>query len=948
MTIALQIGEDVILRGPNPLSERAPVTATLTDGGQIVCWLSTAATGPEIVAQRYDAAGRAVGQAFVVNATTAGVQDQVVVAALAGGGFVVCWRDASSFSADTSSSAIRAQMFNAAGARVGGELLVNTTTAGFETTPSVTALSGGGFVILWQDIAPFASQDDDTVRAQIFNGIGAKLGPEQLIFNKRVQAALVASLDTGGFVVTLDGVTDPAFEEDVLILRYDSAGGLMGGIQRSNQAVIGGRQAPEAITALENGSIVVLYLDLSGAAGLVSDLRRSIFDATGAFVDDVRVIAGTNPILDANVEALASGGFVVTWTEEAGGSTTAHARAYDLLGAPTGAEFIVGEGTAAHGAPDVAASEDDTLRFVWQEDPPGPGPVLVHSQRWALFTEADGDDSSQTLLGTTGRDRILAFLGDDTVFGGAAGDFLDGGLGNDELFGDAGDDLLFGDRDADILFGGDGDDVLEASGHDGLGGVLDGPDQLVGGDGVDTASYARAIFGVVADLALPAGNVSEAAGDTYAGVENLTGSAFGDTLSGDAGANVLMGRDSDDALVGRGGADRLVGGAGTDVASYSNAPTGVTADLDTPSAGSGDAAGDVFDSIETLVGSSFADFLRGTAGSQTLAGGAGDDVLDGRGGGDILTGGDGNDAASYTFALAGVTADLGAAVNNTGDAAGDSYGQIESLNGSKFADTLRGDGSANTLGGREGADVLQGRGGNDKLFGEAGADVLFGEDGDDVLDGGLAGDNLVGGAGGDSLTGREGADILDGGAGADVASYRDKTVAVVVTLNGSSNVSVNVGGVAEDSIRNIERIYGGSAGDLLTGDSLVNLFNGYDGADVLRGAGGGDFLDGGTGIDRFVYAAIGDSTVAAGGRDTISAFVSGSDDIDVSLIDAKSGTGANDAFTLGVMASGAAGRLQVTANGGGWLVQGDVNGDGLADFAIQVNGTQPVAGDFIL
>jgi len=73
---------------------------------------------------------------------------------------------------------------------------------------------------------------------------------------------------------------------------------------------------------------------------------------------------------------------------------------------------------------------------------------------------------------------------------------------------------------------------------------------LFGDGGIDTASYATAAAGVVANLAAPAGNAGEAAGDTYGSIENLTGSGFADTLTGDAGANTLDGGAGNDILSG--------------------------------------------------------------------------------------------------------------------------------------------------------------------------------------------------------------------------------------------------------------------------------------------------------------------------------------------------------------------------------------------------------------
>src|SRR5690606_9572947 len=92
--------------------------------------------------------------------------------------------------------------------------------------------------------------------------------------------------------------------------------------------------------------------------------------------------------------------------------------------------------------------------------------------------------------------------------------------------------------------------------------------------------------------------------------------------------------------------------------------------------------------------------------------------------------------------------------------------------------------------------------------------------------------NILNGHAGDNiLNGGAGKDVLDGGAGIDTADYSDKTTSVEVTLNGASAASVTVGGVAEDTIRNIENVTGGSGNDVLTGDSLANRLEGGAGND---------------------------------------------------------------------------------------------------------------------
>jgi Ca2+-binding RTX toxin-like protein len=109
-------------------------------------------------------------------------------------------------------------------------------------------------------------------------------------------------------------------------------------------------------------------------------------------------------------------------------------------------------------------------------------------------------------------------------------------------------------------------------------------------------------------------------------------------LTGNALGNRLEGGDGDDTLQGMAGADTLIGGAGNDTASYADASAGLIVSLANTAANTGEAAGDVFDSIENLTGSAFDDQLTGDAGNNVLDGGSGNDFLVGGAGADALYG----------------------------------------------------------------------------------------------------------------------------------------------------------------------------------------------------------------------------------------------------------------------------------------------------------------------
>ena len=148
----------------------------------------------------------------------------------------------------------------------------------------------------------------------------------------------------------------------------------------------------------------------------------------------------------------------------------------------------------------------------------------------------------------------------------------------------------------------------------------------------------------------------------------------------------------------------------------------------------------------------------------------------------------------------------------------------------------------------------------------------------------------------------------------------------------------------------IDNATGGSGDDTITGNVAANVLKGGAGNDTLSGGGGNDTLIGGPGVDiltggdgadTFVFAA-GDNSAAAGQHDRITDFTPGVDHIDLSSMDAIPGTPASDSFHfIGTSPfDGRAGELNFHYDSarGVTVIQGDTNGDGVADFAIDLVG----------
>ena len=127
---------------------------------------------------------------------------------------------------------------------------------------------------------------------------------------------------------------------------------------------------------------------------------------------------------------------------------------------------------------------------------------------------------------------------------------------------------------------------------------------------------------------------------------------YAQSVQGDGGNNALSGSIADDAIFGFAGDDVLIGsigddffdgGIGTDTASFARSDKGVVINLAVNDAQFTNEGRDTFKSIENLIGSAFADGLRGDEGANILDGLLGNDNLFGFGGADTLIGGDGAD-----------------------------------------------------------------------------------------------------------------------------------------------------------------------------------------------------------------------------------------------------------------------------------------------------------------
>lgn len=206
MSVTRVGGEFLVNTGIQDEQTQSAVTG-LTGSGFVVSWTSygdpaLGASGIDVFAQRYGADGSRIGSSFSVPSEIANEQSSPTITGLTNGGFVVSWADRSGLGSDP--YGVRAQIFQADGSAVGSEFLVNTRTADDQESPAITALSNGGFVVSWSDLSgPSADRPD--IAAQVFDENGTKVGSEIHVNTPSSgfqSNASVTGLTNGGFLVT--------------------------------------------------------------------------------------------------------------------------------------------------------------------------------------------------------------------------------------------------------------------------------------------------------------------------------------------------------------------------------------------------------------------------------------------------------------------------------------------------------------------------------------------------------------------------------------------------------------------------------------------------------------------------------------------------------------------------------------------------------------------------
>ena len=299
--------------------QERPQVAMLSNGGAAFVWQGGPRSSQNIYARFLSSSGTWLGTNDLrVDSGAVKSQANPVITTLANGNVLVAWGSFNQAGA-TSLQDVYAQVLSPAGAKVGGEFLVNQFTTYNQRTPAIAGLSDGRFVVTWVSEQQRADLAVD-VYARIFHSDGSPVGSEFMVDSTTNVCAnpSVAPGPLGTFVITWDqkDLSVKTNGWDVFARAY-SAAGVAGAVQTVNTFIFGDQFAPR-ISSLPTGYLVVWTS--MGQDGSWEGVFGRYLDSTGSLAGEEFQVNSTATSRQIHPLSVSDGSsrFVTAWTSFTG------------------------------------------------------------------------------------------------------------------------------------------------------------------------------------------------------------------------------------------------------------------------------------------------------------------------------------------------------------------------------------------------------------------------------------------------------------------------------------------------------------------------------------------------------------------------------------------------------------------------------------------------------
>lgn len=263
-------GEIRVARVTRPPFWRVAV-AMAADGRFVVVWGSGPANETVVFGRRFAADGSPLGPRFRLAMNTTRGQEEPDVAMAADGSFVAVWTQGVEGDAEVNTD-IHFRRFGPDGRPLGPEAAAISLREE-DSAPRVAMRPNGDFVVAGQHWS-----DPYIAVARVFSRSGAPVGGEFIVsdlnFTRQHQAAVAVAADGRFAVVWTDSGSDLTRDSS---LSFEDASGIKVRFHAPDGAPLGpelfvnvflrGTQAAPAVTALQNGGFLVLWMSGAGQDG---------------------------------------------------------------------------------------------------------------------------------------------------------------------------------------------------------------------------------------------------------------------------------------------------------------------------------------------------------------------------------------------------------------------------------------------------------------------------------------------------------------------------------------------------------------------------------------------------------------------------------------------------------------------------------------------------------
>jgi hypothetical protein len=297
------------------------------DGSFVAVWEEVARHYRSVLARRFDAQGRPLGDPFPVASLTRSVPFQLEpsIGIAADGGFVVAWAGGTQ-PTNGSTSDIYVRRFDATGRPFGPETQVNVTKWGAQYEPRIAIRPSGGFLIGWTTDAGRRTLYDVYARSFAADGtpLGGEIrlssGPSLPAFQSHLALAVASD---GSFVaVWQDDWADrtapsfaPADKVGLLGQRFAADGRPVGPLFHVNATAKGEQRLP-AVAITPDGFLVAWESTSPFREGYEPSIRARRFSpAAVPLTGEITVDPGSPSVKNPPALALGPGGSgFVAWS----------------------------------------------------------------------------------------------------------------------------------------------------------------------------------------------------------------------------------------------------------------------------------------------------------------------------------------------------------------------------------------------------------------------------------------------------------------------------------------------------------------------------------------------------------------------------------------------------------------------------------------------------------